>query len=401
MLFAHCFRDNVDVFPVGMQTLKFLGLWGEPRRVVRFGCIASWMAFMFIAPKTCLEYGGEGFDSFARGTAELIYFTDFISSMVLFAFRRKSYVRMITTLQETFRTLASPGQPISCVNAITNFNRRIFRYSRIYACFIGSCLIFYVPLPMTATFVNYFAAGNETDSVEFVLPLENKFYGLDTRRNILHYIIYMMMLTPAVCGSASLSIVKGTVLFTIIRYGATLFELVSLKIADLGDPSNFRDQDDLETQRKRQDRLQEIITLHQTALEFADLLENTMQHILLSQFVNCLLISCLMMFYISSTYGPNVVNMVILFAVLMVEVFAYCYNGDELSEKAAAVANSIYCYPWYLEPVPVQKAIQLMILRSQRKIGITAAKFYFVDIGRFGVVVQASYSYYLILKERF
>lgn len=69
--------------------------------------------------------------------------------------------------------------------------------------------------------------------------------------------------------------------------------------------------------------------------------------------------------------------------------------------QAAAVANSIYCYPWYLEPVPVQKAIQLMILRSQRKIGITAAKFYFVDIGRFGVVVQASYSYYLILKERF
>lgn len=361
MLFKRCFRNKLDVFPVGLQAMEILGLWGEPKRVIRFGCVAFWMTFMIIAPKTCLEYGGEGFDSFARGTAELIYFTDFISSMVLFAFRRKSYVRMITMLQDTFRKIAHPSQPTSCQNAVGNFNERIFRYSRVYACFIGSCLIFYVPLPMTATFVNYFSTANGTDPDEFVLPLENKFYGLDTRRNMVHYIIYMMMLTPAICGSACLSTVKGTVLFTIIRYGAMLFELVSLKIADLGNLTNFRDQDNVqEQQRKRHDQLLEIIELHQTALEFADLLENTMQHILLSQFVNCLLISCMMMFYISSvsiprrkvgskfafinglhnilrslpqTYGPNVVNMVILFAVLMVEVFAYCFNGEELSEK--------------------------------------------------------------------
>ncbi|XP_055593537.1 odorant receptor 22c-like [Uranotaenia lowii] len=254
---------------------------------------------------------------------------------------------------------------------------------------------------MTATFVNYFSAMQTNGSVEFVLPLENQFYWLDIRNNIRHYVIYMSMLTPAVCASACLSTVKGTVLFTIIRYGATLFELVSLKIQALG--ASFKDgsEDDINKSNERHQELQQIIKLHQRALEYANLLESTMQHILLSQFVNCMLISCLMMFYISSTYGPNVVNMVILFAVLMVEVFAYCFSGNELSEKAASVANVIYCYPWYREPVQIQKQIRLMIQRSQRKVGITAAKFYFVDIVRFGQVVQASYSYYLILKERF
>ncbi|XP_055632581.1 odorant receptor Or2-like [Toxorhynchites rutilus septentrionalis] len=363
--------------------MELIGLWGDQRKVIRFAAIAFWMTFMIIIPKSCLEYDGEGFDSFARGTAELIYFTDFVLSMVFFAFRRKSYVRMITILQDSFQQCANANQPASCRAAITNFNRRIFRFSRVYACFIGSCLIFYVPLPMTATFVNYFSAGNGTELVEFVLPLENKFYGLDIRRNLAHYLIYMILLVPAVCGSACLSTVKGTILFTIIRYGATLFELVSLKIDALGRS------------------LKEIVELHKTALEFANLLESTMQHILLSQFVNCMLISCLMMFYISSTYGPNVVNMIILFAVLLVEVFAYCYNGNELSEKAANVAGSIYNYPWYLEPASMQKQIQLMIARSQKKTGITAAKYYFVDIERFGLVMQASYSYYLILKERF
>ncbi|XP_058819283.1 odorant receptor 22c-like [Topomyia yanbarensis] len=251
---------------------------------------------------------------------------------------------------------------------------------------------------MAATLFSYLSAANETDMADFVLPLENQFYGLDIRRNLVHYMIYMALLLPAVTASALLSTVKGTVLFTVIRYGAKLFELVTLRIDALADPANFKSDDQV---KERKAKLKEIIELHQTALEFAGLLEYTMQHILLSQFVNCMLISCLMMFYISSTYGPNVVNMVILFAVLMVEVFAYCYNGNELSEKAAAVAKASYCYPWYLEPVPVQKEIQRMIQRSQRKVGITAAKFYFVDIVRFGQVVQASYSYYLILKERF
>lgn len=300
MLFKNCFRNDLDVFPVGLQTMELIGLWGEQWKLIRFAAIAFWMAFMIIIPKSCLEYGGEGFDSFARGTAELIYFTDFVLSMVFFAFRRKSYVRMITILQDSFRQCAREDQPDSCLRAITNFNRRIFRYSRVYACFIGGCLIFYFPLPMTATFINYFSAGNETDLIEFVLPLENKFYGLDIKRNLVHYIIYMVLLVPAVSGSACLSTVKGTVLFTIIRYGATLFELVSLKIAALGNSAKFDGPNEKQTAEQRRVQLEEIIELHKTALEFANLLESTMQHILLSQFVNCMLISCLMMFYISS-----------------------------------------------------------------------------------------------------
>lgn len=306
MVFKRFFRSNLDVLPIGLQMMEFLGLWGEgrPWKVLKFAAIALWMTFMFIVPKSCLEFGGDGFDSFARGTAELIYFTDFISSMVLFAFRRRSYVRMITILQDTFRSCASDGQPESCLQAVTSFNERIFRYSRVYACFIGSCLIFYIPLPMGATFHNYFSA-EQNSTIEFVLPLENKFYGMDTRKNIVHYCIYMMLLFPAVCGSACLSTIKGTVLFTIIRYGAILFELVSLRIAALGgDPINFEDKEGRQAERRVQ--LTEIIELHKTALVYTALLEDIMKYILLSQFVNCMLISCLMMFYISSvSMGPG------------------------------------------------------------------------------------------------
>lgn len=297
MFLQRFFRSNLDVLPVGLQTMELIGMWGEDRRqVAKFGAIASWMTLMILIPKSTLEYGGKGFDSFARGTAELIYFGDFISSMVIFALQRGSYVRMINILQDSFRKCAGEDQPESCRKAIVDFNWKIFRYSRIYACFIGSCLIFYVPLPMTATFFNYFSAGNGTEGVEFVLPLENNFYWLDTRRNIWHYVFYMVLLVPAVTGSACLSTVKGTVLFTIIRYGAMIFELVSLKIADLGQGGNF--EEGKEEYRRKQ--LVEIIELHKTALEYAKLLENIMQFILLSQFVNCMMISCLMMFYISS-----------------------------------------------------------------------------------------------------
>ncbi|EDS44299.1 olfactory receptor [Culex quinquefasciatus] len=61
----------------------------------------------------------------------------------------------------------------------------------------------------------------------------------------------------------------------------------------------------------------------------------------------------------------------------------------------------LFYYPWYKEPIWVQKVFLRMIQRGQRPTGITAAKFYYVDVNRLGVVFQASYSYYLILKNSF
>nr|XP_029719976.1 odorant receptor 63a-like [Aedes albopictus] len=79
----------------------------------------------------------------------------------------------------------------------------------------------------------------------------------------------------------------------------------------------------------------------------------------------------------------------------------YCVSGTRLSENALKVSSAIYHYQWYLEPADMQRDLRFIIQRAQKPCGITAAKFYFVNIERLGIVVQASYSYYLLLKNRF
>lgn len=122
-------------------------------------------------------------------------------------------------------------------------------------------------------------------------------------------------------------------------------------------------------------------------------------------------------------YGPNALNVMVLFLVLIVEMVVYCVNGTRLSEnvetaikwinhmvrrslksyflQALKVSDAIYNYKWYQEPAAMQRDLRFMIQRAQKPCGVTAAKFYFVNIERLGIVVQASYSYYLILKNRF
>ncbi|KAL1378574.1 hypothetical protein pipiens_015504 [Culex pipiens pipiens] len=64
------------------------------------------------------------------------------------------------------------------------------------------------------------------------------------------------------------------------------------------------------------------------------------------------------------------------------------------------VADSIYRSEWIQMPVDVQKGLAMMLQRAQKRQGLTAAKFFYMDVERFGRVAQTSYSIFVVLKER-
>ncbi|XP_055543615.1 odorant receptor Or2-like [Wyeomyia smithii] len=186
---------------------------------------------------------------------------------------------------------------------------------------------------------------------------------------------------------------KGVTAQIIIHYGAKLFELVSkrIKLMEQIADSNQRDCE-----------LREIIDLHNLSLEYLRHMEHTLSFSLLNITLSCLMMWCLMLFYISKNFnGANGAPLLSLFVALLGEMTVYSINGTNLQEQAAMVADAMYAYPWYREPVAMQRAVRFMIQRAQQPAGITAAKFHYIDLQSFGSMLQATYSYYLILKERF
>ncbi|XP_065075126.1 odorant receptor 63a-like [Ochlerotatus camptorhynchus] len=376
-----------ELLSFGLQMLRLIGLWGDRRNVFRYLLAILCMLVVLIGPKAVLGSGKEGFDSTARNVAELIFLIEVCVSIGIFATRRASFERMVDVLERILQR----DWPRELQDEIDRFHRKMELFARIYAVYIGFLVLLYLGAPIVSTAVKMICV-DEVERSDFMLIIEVQFYWLDIRRNFVHYTIYMVFCVAAVVCSAYQSALKGSVILVTIQYGTKLFEIVTGRITKMAQTKKVDD---------RRSELRQIVELHNLALEYVEHLEATVSFILINQILNCILIWCLMMFYVSTNFGPNAANVILLFVVLMGEMVVYCVNGTILSEKALGVAHAMYDYPWYTESVAMQKDIKMIIQRAQIPTGITAAKFYYVNIERLGLVIQASYSYYLILKERF
>ncbi|XP_050083318.1 odorant receptor 49b-like [Anopheles aquasalis] len=101
--------------------------------------------------------------------------------------------------------------------------------------------------------------------------------------------------------------------------------------------------------------------------------------------------------------GVNVklMNMFLLFLFVSIETFGYCYLGTKLSDESINVGQAVYGIEWYTLDCRMQRNIGFMIMRSQRRVGVTAAKFCFVDMEQFGTMLNMSYSFFVVLKDAF
>lgn len=135
-----------------------------------------------------------------------------------------------------------------------------------------------------------------------------RFYGLDTRGNIWHYLVYASLSSVAHYYSAVYFALAGMVIFSCIKSIAALFELVSAKLATLHELSG----------RALREEMAELVELHVDGLRFAHdlrviqnkndignfscikLLESIHSLIMMAQIINCVLIWISMILSIST-----------------------------------------------------------------------------------------------------
>lgn len=93
------------------------------------------------------------------------------------------------------------------------------------------------------------------------------------------------------------------------------------------------------------------------------------------------------------------VNLISFFTVLQIDLLFSCYYGQKLSTENARIADCLCDTDWYSKSSKIQKASQLLILRAQKRVGITAGKFYMLSYETYRQSLQSIVSYYLILRK--
>ncbi|XP_049293939.1 uncharacterized protein LOC125769311 [Anopheles funestus] len=159
-----------------------------------------------------------------------------------------------------------------------------------------------------------------------MLPLMQDLYGLDVWHNIAHYTISWLSITPCCAFFTLLHWYKGS-LFMLIRYNTLLYQLVNQLL------QQFECETAGAKLRQKHFQLQRIVELHYRAIECTKLLDNILSLILLIQFIGCLLLLCLILFYITRNHNLNVINVGVLFFSIFIDMMCFSYLGNQLTEE--------------------------------------------------------------------
>ncbi|XP_011694602.1 PREDICTED: odorant receptor 85b-like [Wasmannia auropunctata] len=117
---------------------------------------------------------------------------------------------------------------------------------------------------------------------------------------------------------------------------------------------------------------------------------------------NTLVICCLGFFAIICIHNENGVfvltKTILSYFAIMGEAFIICFAGEHLSLKGKLIAKATYESLWYDMPSRHSKLILFIIMRSQKRLTITAGKMMDMSLETFTTIMKASVSYMSVLN---
>ena len=73
-------------------------------------------------------------------------------------------------------------------------------------------------------------------------------------------------------------------------------------------------------------------------------------------------------------------------SVILLEIFLICYTLDKLFNEAEKVYVSAYELDWFNMDKSLAKDVQLLMIRAQQSVGLTAGGFYLIQLETFQMV---------------
>ncbi|XP_053667116.1 odorant receptor 33a-like [Anopheles marshallii] len=200
--------------------------------------------------------------------------------------------------------------------------------------------------------------------------MEQGFYGLQQRTNIVHYIVYISVILPMMFTTACTVQAKLLTTCCSVRYCETMLYVLTMKVNNLHR---------LPKEAAREE-VRDIIYVHQRTLDCIALLVTALR---------------------PAEMDVKFVNIAILFFVLTIETFGQCYVGTRVSNQADELTKAVYACGWQDADHEIQQNLLMILHRTQLPISIQAGKFCFVNMECFQKMVNTSYSFYIVLKDAF
>nr|XP_050865381.1 uncharacterized protein LOC127070880 [Vespula vulgaris] len=158
----------------------------------------------------------------------------------------------------------------------------------------------------------------------------------------------------------------------------------------------FCDELNVEDEENRIEKIKEFIERHSHVLDLAHRLGNTFNYILLVILMGNGIHICsagIQMVVLSKQNDiVSLLKAILLFNILLGQLFLYSYAGDYLSSLSNNVCHLIYNCPWYEFSPSIVRNLKFIIMRTQIPFRLKAGRFYAMDIENFKNILKAFFS---------
>ncbi|KAL0111075.1 hypothetical protein PUN28_012802 [Cardiocondyla obscurior] len=149
--------------------------------------------------------------------------------------------------------------------------------------------------------------------------------------------------------------------------------------------------------------IKNLINRHQKIIDLSDNIEDLFSNIALLQFIWNTLVICCIGFVIVISIGTEegatmITKSLIFYVAITLEAFVFCYAGEYLSAKSKSISDAAYECFWYDLTPSECRVLMFLMLRSQKRLTITAGKITDLSLEGFTTIMKSSASYISVLS---
>lgn len=304
---------------LALKLLHAVGIANGETFSHRFTAVYLLFIFFIAIPK--LFCGYTSFEASVVGLAELFFQLNNFTGLLLVLVSSKQLqclVRVGQTIADEGRQCTFKNYLIACVSPstiyyysvtvfqfaqadmrqlLTSHHKRMHTWTRYYCLVILYTVSIFATAPICATFWSYVRAAHRNTTAQYVLHMEEDFYGLQIRSSLRSYLMFAIPMVPTSYVCAYVGCAKIMIVFNFTSYCTVYFRLVALQLQYQTRAVPF--------DRSDRDSIRTIVAMHQQALCCADLLETIVSPIMLMQIVLCVLMSSSMVLYFTSAVSEQ------------------------------------------------------------------------------------------------
>ncbi|KAL0117088.1 hypothetical protein PUN28_010138 [Cardiocondyla obscurior] len=385
--------DVVYVTHLTRNICKTLGIWPSTNKKESHGD-KTWKKFLIIFSYALLYsvlFPGFFFWIIEKRikirllTFPLLLFVSMASTKYGHLIYRENNIRLcLKHMEEDYKTVPTSKARDTMIES-AKIGRRLVTLCAIFM--YGSGLSFRLILP--------FAKGKIVTPQNITirpLPCPAYFFSFDVQVTPIYELIFAMQVLS---GLVTFSITTGLcgLAAVFVMHACGQLKILTTLMRNLVEEQW---QDKKEVNKK----LAEMVEYQIRIRSFIQMIENTIQQACLIEVMGCTTIVCLLGYFIIMEWeNSNSIAMCSYFTSvtsMMINMFLFCYTGEQLTVEAEKVARTSCTLEWYRLPDKEARGIVLVVIMSNMPIKITAGKIMDLSFKTYGDV--RAYIIYLFLN---